>query len=579
MSENIIETNKNGTAGTEKPEKKHSGLSRILNKYFHHIDRGGSMKSEITAGCLMCILSVCGMFMNMQLITTMTVSGPYAGATVEQIAANGEIIAGTYFISMLIAFLGSLAIGLIARLPLVQVSGLGLSTVMISLVGTKSGLTYYNLLAVCFVSAILYAVAVSLPFVRKFLFKAIPASVRKAVPAAVGVMIAFVGLQLSGIVTVNGSSLPAYGAGTELGAASDSVGLSGFLGISLFNYSTDRFHPTLLLCCISALLAIVLIFIFKARKAKHPYLWSLLISTAFLIVTCVLTVAINWKMMKISFDSLLGRAWMIGSEDAMQTHLSAVFSNFSFGKVFREGFDFSAYTAAGGSVFLLFVTGVLTMLFAFSCHNEATLTAVYNDAGLGEADRKARRLALMCNAGMNIAAPLFGGSPVSIGQESCAGAGDNAKSGLASVATSVGFFLSMFVWIIPAVFVTATSSQIQMNLYGHHGKVLQLLTECSFGIADAVMVIVGLSMVKHSMDIDWKNSSSSVSLVATIAGTFFLSNVAYGVALGCVAYTLLEVLKAPAEGRTKKECLRAVGIPAYLAALVSLLMLIFAALL
>ena len=59
MSENIIETNKNGTAGTEKPEKKHSGLSRILNKYFHHIDRGGSMKSEITAGCLMCILSVC----------------------------------------------------------------------------------------------------------------------------------------------------------------------------------------------------------------------------------------------------------------------------------------------------------------------------------------------------------------------------------------------------------------------------------------------------------------------------------------------------------------------------------------
>lgn len=429
MSENIIETNKNGTAGTEKPEKKHSGLSRILNKYFHHIDRGGSMKSEITAGCLMCILSVCGMFMNMQLITTMTVSGPYAGATVEQIAANGEIIAGTYFISMLIAFLGSLAIGLIARLPLVQVSGLGLSTVMISLVGTKSGLTYYNLLAVCFVSAILYAVAVSLPFVRKFLFKAIPASVRKAVPAAVGVMIAFVGLQLSGIVTVNGSSLPAYGAGTELGAASDSVGLSGFLGISLFNYSTDRFHPTLLLCCISALLAIVLIFIFKARKAKHPYLWSLLISTAFLIVTCVLTVAINWKMMKISFDSLLGRAWMIGSEDAMQTHLSAVFSNFSFGKVFREGFDFSAYTAAGGSVFLLFVTGVLTMLFAFSCHNEATLTAVYNDAGLGEADRKARRLALMCNAGMNIAAPLFGGSPVSIGQESCAGAGDNAEIG------------------------------------------------------------------------------------------------------------------------------------------------------
>lgn len=146
-----------------------------------------------------------------------------------------------------------------------------------------------------------------------------------------------------------------------------------------------------------------------------------------------------------------------------------------------------------------------------------------------------------------------GGSPVSIGQKFCAGVGDNAKSGLASVAASVGFFLSMFVWIIPAVFVTAPSSQIRMNLYGHHGKVLQLVTECSFGIADAVMGIVGLSMVKHSMDIDWKNRSSSVSLVATIAGTFFLSNAVYGVALGCMAQTLLEVLKAPAEGRTKKD--------------------------
>ena len=49
MSQHIMETNKNGTVGTEKPEKKHSGLSRILNKYFHHIDKGGSRKSKITA--------------------------------------------------------------------------------------------------------------------------------------------------------------------------------------------------------------------------------------------------------------------------------------------------------------------------------------------------------------------------------------------------------------------------------------------------------------------------------------------------------------------------------------------------
>ena len=226
-------------------------------------------------GIVLCILAVCGMFINLQLISTMLVSGAYDVSSAEQIAANGEIIAGMYVGSMLIAFIGSIVIGLIARLPLAQVSGLGLSTVMISLVGTSTGLSYYNLLAVCFVSSILYAVAVSLPPVKKFLFNVLPRSVRKAIPAALGILLAFMAMQLSGLISVSDSALPVFGVGEAISSASSNMQLSGLIGFSLYDYSSDRFHPTLLLAAIFCVVLILLVLVFKSRKrsvgAGHEY--------------------------------------------------------------------------------------------------------------------------------------------------------------------------------------------------------------------------------------------------------------------------------------------------------------------
>ena len=118
-----------------------------------------------------------------------------------------------------------------------------------------------------------------------------------------------------------------------------------------------------------------------------------------------------------------------------------------------------------------------------------------------------------------------------------------------------------------------------MNLYGHYGVVLQLLTNCSFAFADTIMAMVGLSMVKNSLDIDWKDFRGFAPWIATIAGTFFLSNVAWGIALGVVAYTLIQVVGAPAAGMKKLESLRGVGAPVYVLTLISVLLVILAAML
>ena len=52
-----------------------------MNRFFHYKDRGGTIGKEITAGLGMFFLSVCGLFINMQLIAKLSISGEYAAAT------------------------------------------------------------------------------------------------------------------------------------------------------------------------------------------------------------------------------------------------------------------------------------------------------------------------------------------------------------------------------------------------------------------------------------------------------------------------------------------------------------------
>lgn len=515
-----------------------SNNNSMLNRFFHYADRGGTLGGEIAAGLGIFFLSACGIFINMQLIAKLTISGAYSTANISQIAANGEIYAQNYFVSMLLAFAGSLLIGLVARLPLVQTAGLGLSTVLVSMVGTGTGLTYYNLLAVCFFSAILYAAVVCIPGVNKALFNAVPNPVRRALPAAAGLMMAWIAMQLTGLVSVNGSSLSIYGTGAVLEQASDSVALPGLVSFGSYSYATDKFHPLLLVCALSVVVTFAAWLLL--RRSKRPYLFSLLTGTVFFLVVSICAVGIDWKTFNFSMDFLWGRLWMVGSEDAMHTHLSPVLSNLNLGRVFSEGLDFSAYTENGGSVPMLLVTGVLTFLAVYLFDAEATLRCVADSTGAFSADgQEGVRLAMACNAGMNILAPLAGGAPVSISKTSCAGAEDGARSGLASVVASIGFFISAFVWIVPFLFATITSYDITFNLYGHYGAVLQLLCECSFAVADTVMVIVGLSMITRAARLDWTNTMESIPFTVTVAAAFFLSNLACGAAAGIVAYLLL----------------------------------------
>jgi len=70
----------------------------------------------------------------------------------------------------------------------------------------------------------------------------------------------------------------------------------------------------------------------------------------------------------------------------------------------------------------------------------------------------------------------------------------------------------------------------------------------SFAFNDVIMVLAGVCMLKAFRNFDTKNIENAVPFIATVFGTAFLGNAAYGAALGLGAYVILKLI-----GSSRKE--------------------------
>ena len=540
-------------ARQEKKKKKTAALvirrekaaKRPLNRFFHHIDRGSNLGREIASGLLMCMLGVCCIFMNMQLLSRF-----FMNTDVLSTAEMGESYASFWFMAMVTAFVGSMLMGLVARLPIIQVSGLGMSTVLISTLGLGSGLSYANLLAVCFVSSAVFTAICAVPFVRNAVIHAIPECVRKAMPAAVGLLVAFIAIQLTGLISYTGSALTVQGTGTVLNVnkllkvaptfqTATNVQLGSLFNFAAYNsaaYKGDSYYPLMQICLIAVASAFAGYCLL--HKTKHPMLYSLLVGTGVYFAGYLTNVVFYFAKngaLQFELDSLWARLWMVGSEDAMHLHLPAVLSNLHIGQLLKEGFDFTAYTEAGGSVPVLMAVGILTNLALLFGQSEAVLAAEASD------NEKSNGRALLCCGIANLVAPVLGQPMSGISCISAAGKRDGGRSGIAAIVAALGFLASAFVWLFPFIFATTTSYNIQFNMYGHYGVVLAMLADNSFLVVDAVMVLIGLAMASDTMKHDWTNGSGLVPMMATVGTTLALSNPAIGLAAGCAAHLLVSI--------------------------------------
>ena len=392
----------------------------------------------------------------------------------------GVSYGAVYIATAISAVIGTVLTGLLANLPLVMASGMGLNAFFVYTVCIGFGFTYANALVLVFIEGIFF-ILLTVTGLRKKIFEALPEAVKVAIPAGIGLFIALLGLQNAGIVAPNESTC---------------VDLASF---NLLTQDWGDIMPMLVTLC--TFLAIV---IMSQKKVRGAVLFGV-VGGMGLYYLLGLTVDGFYSQLDIRFLSPFSAFEEFGNQ--------------SLFKVFYEGFDFSAFLSKYGSANLILT--ILTTALAFCMVDMfdtlGTLYAACERAGL--VDEKGDPLKM--NAGMlsdaiaTTAGAICGTSTVTTFSEVNAGVAAGGRTGLASLFAAIFFIIAMCL-----------------------SPIAQLVPSCATA---AALIYVGILMMGSVKNIDWDNFKISVPAFLTLSVMPFTYNISYGIAFGLISYIVISV--------------------------------------
>ncbi|MEG0765142.1 MAG: NCS2 family permease, partial [Pseudoflavonifractor sp.] len=221
-----------------------------LDKLFHLTEKGTDVKTEIIAG-----------------VTTFMTMAYILAVNPSILSACGMDSGAVFTATALAALIATVLMALFANYPFVLAPGMGLNAYFAYTVVLQMGYSWQMALAAVFVEGLIF-LALSLTHVREAIFNAIPMPLKHAVSAGIGLFIAFIGLQNSGLVTGNPATL---------------VSVFSFKG-SMAGGTFQTAGITVLLAIVGVLITAILI----VKKVKGNILWGIL-ATWGLGIICQLT--------------------------------------------------------------------------------------------------------------------------------------------------------------------------------------------------------------------------------------------------------------------------------------------------
>lgn len=441
-----------------------------MEKRFHIQERGSTVRTEVFAGLTT--------FMAMAYIL-MVNAGMFA--TLSPDVTYGAV----YIATALSAVVGTVLIGLLSNLPLAQASGMGLNAYFVYTVCLGMGLSYANTLVLVLVDGLVFLL-LTLTGLRKLIFEGIPQEVKVAISAGIGLFIAFIGFQNAGIVVSDSSTCVA---------------------LNSFNvYSGSATWATIMpmLVTIFGLLAIAIL---AHKKVRGAVLWGILGSAVAYYVLGLLTVDGFYAS---SVAPNLASDFFGAFKE---------FGQYSFLRVFKDGFDFSSYIAANGvgSFIVMFIT---TMLAFCMVDMFDTLGTLYGACSAGNMLTEKGEVpnmneAMITDAIATCVGAVCGTSTVTTFVESSSGISEGGRTGLASLVTGALFFIAMFL-----------------------APVAQLIP--TYATATA-LIYVGVLMMSGVKNIAWDDPAKALPGFLTIAVMVFTYNISYGIAFGLISCVIIKV--------------------------------------
>jgi len=346
-----------------------------MKKYFEFDKLGTNYRREIVGGLTTFLAMAYILIVNPLMLSLDGVTG---------IPETMRMDKGAVFVATaLAAAVGSLFMGIIARYPLALAPGMGLNAFFAFTVVLGYGIPWQTALTGVLFSGLIFIV-LSLSGLREKIINAIPAQLKLAVGAGIGLFIAFLGLQNANIIVADPNTLVTLGDLTK--------------------------GPTLL-----AIFGLVVTIVMMVRKIKGAIFYGM-------IMTTILGMAVN----------------LIEIPNKIVDKVPSVAPTFgaAFEAIFQD--PASLFTAQ-------FLVIVITFLFVDFFDTAGTLVAVANQAGLMKEGKLPRAgKALLSDSLATVTGAVFGTSTTTSYVESTAGVAAGARTGFASIVTGLLFLLALF---------------------------------------------------------------------------------------------------------------------------------------
>ncbi len=463
-------------------------FANALNKYFGINEADSTIKTEVLAGLTT--------FFAMAYILVVNPATISSGVP--------KIYNAVYIATALSAFLGTILYAFLAKLPFAQASGMGLNAFFFVsfilpafLTGGDPVQGYQKGLAVIILSGIVFII-LSVTGARKAIAESMPDSLKKAIPAGIGLFIAFIGLKNAGIIQPNQYTFVQLGnvaiEGGKLTVPAfnnplNIIAESSVSGVQIWYTMAPLFI---------AFIGLLLIAVLHQKKVKGSVFIGIIAMTAVYYLFNIGNKAL--------FDGLAHN----------DTSLGQAFKDFGEVGIFRGfvGFKYFESSFAGVmSVIMLVITFTLVDLF----DTLGTLQGTAAEAGMLDENGLPIKLnkALMCDSIATLGGAIFGTSTVTTYVESSAGVSAGGRTGLTSLVTAICFLIFM--------------------LFAPLAKYIP-----SAATAPA-LIFVGVLMLKNIKEVDFSDLTSAVPAFLTLVLMPLTYSISNGIAVGMIAHVIMKL--------------------------------------
>ena len=436
-----------------------------MDKFFGITSSGSSVRTEVLAGFTTFFTMAYIMFVNPDILS---MTGMHKG--------------GVFVATVLAAAVGTLIMGLIAKVPYAVAPGMGLNAFFTFTVCFGLGFKWQEALTMVFICGIVNII-ITVTRLRKAIIRSIPRSLQLAIGGGIGLFIAYIGLINAGIINISGAvpALSHFNEVKEIAVNGETITVRNFAPI---------------LAIIGLTITIVLMII----KIKGAMLIGIIAATLIGIPLGVTFVPRN------IFD--------MSALSGISEVSFAFFGEVGFKTLFSEGRTFIVII----TIFAFSLTDTFDTIGTFIGTGRKTgIFDAADEKNLFESKGFKSKMdkALFADSTATSIGALLGTSNTTTYIESASGISEGGRTGLTSLVTAL-----LFLVCLPLVGI--------------------------FGMAPAAatapaLIIVGVMMAESFADIRWKQLEEAIPTFLTVVIMALAYNISYGIAAGFIFYCIIKI--------------------------------------